>query len=844
MRKGMRRVVALRRGAVVEPLEPRLLLSGNVVAYVAGGSLFVTGDDAGNDIGVQNSGSGQFQVSSGPSMTNVNGDASTKTFNDVTGGIWLTMNGGDDTVHLQAGTAPGDVYFFGGAGNNEFDAALMSITGGVSVFNSTGNDTVTFESITVARGIMVDNGSGTNSLYFHNFSAAALTETSSGVNTVTFDSGSFSGGVTVLNGAGAIEVAASNTTVTGSVLVTNQGGGDLGGGYSGYASILQFGGSSSEVGAVTFIGGAGDDGIYFLHTSVHGAVLLSTGADAADVTVSYAVLDQSFTFLRGDGGTDPTAPSFSGAVQIDHASVVGGVTVISGSGADGLFLNMGSITGSLLVQDGAGPALLDAGSFGFTGGITFMTTGGGALSLYPDYAAVVTLHDSCEVGGDLTVLTGAGNDGLSLGQTTIHGGLLFSSGADAAMVGVSNVSIARQVTCIRGDGGNLAAFPGFASYTMLQNTGFGAGWTVINGAGLDGIGVNSFTVGSALLQNGTVLLLNGAGPAAFSATSFTANGSVTMLGAGGGNLLSTYSDYSTAAIFSSAEMASFTMISGAGNDLASFDSTSVHGGALLSIGAGGGYLSAHGSDFDLGLTWLRGDGANLAAFPFASVVALDHDTFAGPSLFLNGDGADRMNLDTMTFAAVTILNGAGDTTLSSAEVTSGAFSFFGSAGGVASLTLGSATGTQSGFASVTLYTGDGADFVSWRNISVAGATLINTAGGSDFIQIDDAAFFGTVDITAGPDYIASGADADQVLIERATSSAYIGSFGDWLRIRTGAGDDTVRIGRSGDAMAHAHFTTGFTLDGGSGTDTLDFLTNGNFFDPGAVPLASNTESVV
>ena len=71
----------------LEPLESRLLLAGNVTASVAGGSLFLTGDNLLNDIVVKTPVAGQVRVESGASATTINGGAGPVTFNGFAGGI-------------------------------------------------------------------------------------------------------------------------------------------------------------------------------------------------------------------------------------------------------------------------------------------------------------------------------------------------------------------------------------------------------------------------------------------------------------------------------------------------------------------------------------------------------------------------------------------------------------------------------------------------------------------------------------------------------------------------------------------------------------------------------------
>src|SRR5690349_1891612 len=91
--KGMRK----HRNLVVEGLENRALLAGNVAVSVSGGTLFITGDAAGNGVSVQQLDSGKyfvtgFSVSGG--NTTVNGSAAGKIVTGVTNDINVDLNAG------------------------------------------------------------------------------------------------------------------------------------------------------------------------------------------------------------------------------------------------------------------------------------------------------------------------------------------------------------------------------------------------------------------------------------------------------------------------------------------------------------------------------------------------------------------------------------------------------------------------------------------------------------------------------------------------------------------------------------------------------------------------------
>ncbi len=95
------------RRLLLETLEPRLALAGNVSVGVAGGNLSITGDAANNQITIQATGvAGQFVVTGQDVSTTVNGAASA-TVSGVTGGATIVMGNGYDVLHFDTNAGGG-----------------------------------------------------------------------------------------------------------------------------------------------------------------------------------------------------------------------------------------------------------------------------------------------------------------------------------------------------------------------------------------------------------------------------------------------------------------------------------------------------------------------------------------------------------------------------------------------------------------------------------------------------------------------------------------------------------------------------------------------------------------
>ncbi|MCX7397375.1 MAG: peptidylprolyl isomerase [Planctomycetales bacterium] len=169
-----RTIKATESERVIEHLETRALLAGNVVASLNGSHLTVTGDAADNaiDITILN---GQIQLR-GLSSTTINGAttpfviaAGTDT---LSGNVLIQMAGGNDAVsftrginfngvvdvHGQAGndsiaangvTFKSQAYFWGYEGNDTFSVQDTTVDGSLVIHGNQDNDLITLKTVTL-----------------------------------------------------------------------------------------------------------------------------------------------------------------------------------------------------------------------------------------------------------------------------------------------------------------------------------------------------------------------------------------------------------------------------------------------------------------------------------------------------------------------------------------------------------------------------------------------------------------------------------------------------------------------------------------------------------------------
>jgi hypothetical protein len=169
----------------VESLETRNLLAGNVGAFISGGDLFVTGDDAANTITIESAGVNTVQVrgfnSADGTPTSVKGSPNAlRIFNNFTGDIFINMKGGDDVVRITNLVVPGAVIANAGQGSDEIltghttvgdnarfgntPSGSLYVQGDFKVVGDVGADTL-FQSGVHVQGVGVANlGDGNDTL--------------------------------------------------------------------------------------------------------------------------------------------------------------------------------------------------------------------------------------------------------------------------------------------------------------------------------------------------------------------------------------------------------------------------------------------------------------------------------------------------------------------------------------------------------------------------------------------------------------------------------------------------------------------------------------------------------
>src|SRR5215212_9218550 len=118
---------------MMDRLEGRVMLSGNVLASVVSGNLVVNGDASANSIVMEHGGLGKNQVRiSGANGTTINGASAPVVFSGVRG-LKLKLGSGNDSMKLDNLSFDRAVSIEGGSGNDKIEIEKHgSSTGPVS----------------------------------------------------------------------------------------------------------------------------------------------------------------------------------------------------------------------------------------------------------------------------------------------------------------------------------------------------------------------------------------------------------------------------------------------------------------------------------------------------------------------------------------------------------------------------------------------------------------------------------------------------------------------------------------------------------------------------------------
>ena len=173
------------RRLLLEGLQSRLLMAGDVSAVIDNGYLVVRGDDAANEITIQGIGGNQIQVT-GATGTTINGLTQPAILR-LRKGVDIDMKGGDDKltvigvnafgryqIRMELGAANDTlvadglfaqrIHANGGDGNDSITVRNSRSWKGSGVGGGAGDDTLVLQNLRYGNGSCIDGGTGKNTV--------------------------------------------------------------------------------------------------------------------------------------------------------------------------------------------------------------------------------------------------------------------------------------------------------------------------------------------------------------------------------------------------------------------------------------------------------------------------------------------------------------------------------------------------------------------------------------------------------------------------------------------------------------------------------------------------------
>ena len=215
---------AIEAERVIEHLETRALLAGNVLASLNGSHLTVTGDAADNaiDITILN---GQIQLR-GLNSTTVNGGTTSFVVaagtDTLAGNVLIQMAGGNDSVSFTRGiNFNGVVDVHGQAGNDSIAANGVKFKSNAYFWGYEGNDTFSVQDTTVDGSLVIHGNQDNDLITLKTVTLNGFTELKGqdGDDGVSLNAVTSNGSLAIKTGRGDDDVTIHNSTINSSLLI-------------------------------------------------------------------------------------------------------------------------------------------------------------------------------------------------------------------------------------------------------------------------------------------------------------------------------------------------------------------------------------------------------------------------------------------------------------------------------------------------------------------------------------------------------------------------------------------------------------------------------------------------
>ncbi len=362
---------------LAEVLEPRLFLSGSVLASVVHGRLTIRGDDAASAIVLDQVGlnAGQIRIA-GSDNTIINGQTGAIIVSGITRSVAVEMGGGSDSVTMSGVSLPGDLSI-GGRGTDTLALGDVHVAGTLNIQNNSAfGITGSIAGTTVGKSLIIHGGAGGNTIAMESIVVQRQTHITGGrgIDHLTIDDAVFHGGVFICTGRSAdvVQISAHGATPASAASFDGPVSMFLGAGND----ILQLGVNSN----------AGDRSIFSGAVHFHGGAGFNTLADFAASSYIGKSRYQIKNFESRTPAPDTTDPAVSAttpAVNATGAALNRGIAAVFSEPMDPLTITTANFT------------LTATGGMAVTGTVLYLGTTAtfsptGVLSPDTTYTATIT----------------------------------------------------------------------------------------------------------------------------------------------------------------------------------------------------------------------------------------------------------------------------------------------------------------------------------------------------------------------------------------------------------------------------------------------------------------------
>ena len=528
----------------LEALEPRLLLSGAVLASMSHGNLNIRGDAAANAIVLDQAGLSANQVRiSGAGGTTINGLAGPVVLSGVTGGVGIRMGAGDDSVTMSNLNLPGNVSVYGQGGANTLTLNNVHVAISLSINNSaTLSTTTTIANVTVGKDLLIRPGTRGANVVLQSVEVQRNTGIISGAGADIFTIGDsiFHGPVKLYTGQGAdaVQIEANGDPLGSPTLFERSVSIVLGGGddtlHVGVAN--QAGNRAVFANSVNFDGGSGHDTILNSVGNTHtGPARFRIVNFESNLTASSVISSIPANAATGVPFNQKIAVTFSHAMDpltITTATFIlkRGSTRIAGTvaytGTTATFTPTKPLasdavytaTVTTAAKDPAGNPLASNFTWKFTTGTQVVQApiNLGAASTFAVMATAAINGSGNQINGDVGLNPGS-SQGIPPGE--VNGNIHIDDptiiAAQAALLAAYNDAVSRSVSSVSlpGNLGGLTFTPGlYTNSTSVLISGSGPGNNVTLDAQGNPNAIFIFKMGSTLTTGpgAQVILAGGA----------------------------------------------------------------------------------------------------------------------------------------------------------------------------------------------------------------------------------------------------------------------------------------------------------------------------------------------